>query len=167
MLFPEPSAADGHPVNPTPIFLSGEKRQAVRTSTLIPPVKKIEMVNKECNRFQLQDYLYVTSNLYSATELTPSRSKYSFDLGEGLDDAAVSLLIKHGLGSRFPTVCDAWLSRDAESKESARKCTFEGKQSVDEQLKNDRPFLEDTLAREVTRRILDAYPYASLFKFHL
>lgn len=60
MLFPEPSVSDGHPVASMPVFLSGEKRQAVYTSTPIPPVKTVEKVNKECNHFQLQSYLYVT-----------------------------------------------------------------------------------------------------------
>ena len=61
MLFPEPSVAEGQPTNFVPVFLSGEKRQAVRTSVLIPPAKKVEKFNGECNRTQLQNYLYVSS----------------------------------------------------------------------------------------------------------
>jgi len=166
MLFPEHSAAGGYPTDLMPIFLSGEKRQAVRTSTLIPPVKMVKRVNEECNSVQLRNYLYVISHLYNTTELTPSSSKYSIDLGEDLDDAAVALLIEHGLGSRFPTACAAWKSRNAKSKETSWRGVSEEKRRIDEQLKNDRSLLEDTLAREITRRILDAYPYVSLSKFH-
>ena len=60
MLFPEPSVAEGHPTNSTPVFLSGEKKQAVRTSTPIPPVKNVEWIKKECSAVRLRDYLYVT-----------------------------------------------------------------------------------------------------------
>jgi len=60
MLFPEPSSAEEHPMSSTPVFLSGEKKQAVRTSTLIPPVKKVERVKRECSAVLLRDYLYVT-----------------------------------------------------------------------------------------------------------
>jgi len=60
MLFPEPSGAEGHSMNSAPVFLSGEKMQAVCTSTHIPPVKKVERVNRECSAVQLRDYLYVT-----------------------------------------------------------------------------------------------------------
>jgi len=154
-------------MNLMPIFLSGEKRQAVRTSTFIPPVKTVGKVSKECNSVQLRNYLYVTSHLYNTKELTLSSSKYSIDLSEDLDDAAVALLIEHGLGSRFPTACDAWRSRNAKSKDSRWKSITEEKRRIDEQLKNDRPLLEDTFAREIKRRILDEYPYVSLSKFHL
>jgi len=41
MLFPEPSVAEGHSTTSAPVFLSGEKRQAVRTSTPIPPVTQL------------------------------------------------------------------------------------------------------------------------------
>ena len=166
MLFPEPNVAEGHPMNSVPVFLSGEKRQAVRTSTPIPPVKTVEKVKKDCNNIQLQNYLYVTFHLCDTVELTPSRSKYSVDLSKDLDDAAVSLLIEHGLGSRFSTVCHAWKTRNAENKEAARKSIFEGKQRVDEELKNSQPQLEDMLAREVSRRILDTYPYVFLRFVH-
>jgi hypothetical protein len=98
---------------------------------------------------------------------TPPRSKYSIGLGEDLDDAAVSLLIKQGLGSRFSTLCDAWKSRNAESEGTAQKSIFEEKRRVDEQLKNDQPLLEDTLARGIISRILDKYPYVLLSKFHM
>jgi hypothetical protein len=153
-------------MNPTPVFLSGEKRQAVHTSTLIPPVKTVEKVKQDCNHIRLQTYLYVISHLYGTIKLTPSRSKHPIDLSKDLDDAAVSLLIEHGLGSRFPTACDAWRSRNTESKKATWKSISEGKRRVDEELKNDQPLLEDALAKEVTRRILDACPYVSLTKFH-
>ena len=60
MLFPEPSVAGGPPTNSAPVFLSGEKRQAVRTSTPIPPVKNVERIDKEYSAVRLRDYLYVT-----------------------------------------------------------------------------------------------------------
>jgi len=97
----------------------------------------------------------------------PIRSKYSIDLSEDLDDAAVSLLIEHGLGRRFPTVCGAWRSRNSENEEASRKRISEEKRRVDEQLREDRPKLEDGLSREMIRRILDAYPYVLLHGFHL
>lgn len=166
MLFPQPSVAEGQSTNSAPVFLSGEKRQAVRTSTPIPPVKTVEKVNKECNLIQLQNYLYVTFHLCNTTELTPSRSKYFVDLSEDLDDASVSLLVQHGLGNKFPTACSTWKSRNAKSKETTQKSFLEGKQRVDEELKKDRPVLENTLAKEVTRTILHAYPCVSISKFH-
>ena len=167
MLFPEPSALEGRPTNPMPAFLSGEKRQAIRTSTFIPPKKTVERASGTCYPTQLRNYLYVASYLYNTNDLTPPRSKYSIGLGEDLDDAAVSLLIKQGLGSRFPTPCDAWKSRNAESEKTAQKSIFEEKRRVDEQLKSDQPLLEDTLARGVISRILDKYPYVLLSKFHM
>jgi len=167
MLLPEPSVADGHPVIYMPVFLSGEKRQAIRTSTPIPPAKTVEKVNKECNYTQLQNYLYATFRLCNETELTLSRSKHSIELSKDLDDTAVSLLIEHGLGKRFPDPCSAWKARNAESERIARKNITEGKQLVDVQLKNDQPLLEDILAREIAREILRAYPYVLLSKFHL
>ena len=168
MLFPEPSVAtERDPTSSVPVFLSGEKRQAVRTSTLIPPVKRVEKINRECNHTQLQNYLYVSPCPYNTTTLIPSRSKYYIDLSQDLDDTAVSLLIEHGLGKRFPTACDTWKSRNAENKEIVRKSIFEEKQRVDEILKNERPLVEDTLARGIARRILDAYPYVLSFKLHL
>lgn len=69
MLFPEPSVAKGYPTNPVPVFLLGEKRQAVRTSTLIPQVKTVEKVNRECSSVQLRDYLYVTLHLCENVDL--------------------------------------------------------------------------------------------------
>lgn len=77
---------------------------------------------------------------------------------EDLDDDLVSLLIEHGLGSRFPTPCNSWRSCTTKSKETTQKRVFEGKQRVDEQLNNDQPLLEDTLAWEMVKRILDACP---------
>lgn len=77
---------------------------------------------------------------------------------EDLDDNLVSLLIKHGLGSRFPTPCNSWRLYTTKSKETTQKHIFEGKQRVDEQLNNDRPLLEDTLARGMVKKILDACP---------
>jgi len=77
---------------------------------------------------------------------------------EDLDDALVSLLIEHGLGSRFPAPCNSWKLHTTQSKETTQKCIFEGRQLVDEQLNNDQLLLEDTLLREVVKRILDACP---------
>ena len=159
MLFPESSVTEGQPAKFMPVFLFGEKRQAVRTSTLIPPAKRVEKINRDCNRTHFQNFLYVSC--YSRNiKLILSRSKYYIDLNRDLDDVAVSLLIENGLGKRFPVPCDAWRSRSAENKETLRKSIFEEKRRVDEQLKNDQPLLEDTLAKEVIRRIIDAYPYA-------
>ena len=81
------------------------------------------------------------------------------DLSKDLDDAAVAVLIDHGLGNRFPAPCVSWRSSSAKNKEATQKCIYEGKRQVDEQLKNDRLSLENTLAREMVRRILDACPY--------
>jgi len=70
-LFPEPSIADGPQNNSVPVFLVGEKRQAVYTSTHIPQVKTVEKVSRECSSVRLRDYLYVIVlcvtmwNLYS------------------------------------------------------------------------------------------------------
>ena len=167
MLFLESSLAEGQPATFTPMFLSGEKRQAILTSTLIPPVKKVEKINRECNRTNLQNYLYVFYYPCIITKLILSRSKYSIDLNQDLDDVAVSLLIEHGLGKRFPSACDAWRTRNAKNKETIQKDIYKEKQYVDEQLKNDQPLLENMLAREMARRIMDEYPYALLPKFHL
>lgn len=49
-------------------FLSGEKRQAVRTHTLVPPSKRVFEINGECNHIQLQNYLYVPSYLHKTTK---------------------------------------------------------------------------------------------------
>ena len=163
MLFPEPIVAEGLPTTPAPVFLSGEKRQAVRTSTPVPPVKTVERVNKEVNQVRLQDYLYVISHLSSTMELTPSRSKYSIELSQDLDDSAVSLLIENGLGSRFPTPCDAWKAQNTKSKEATRKTIFEKKQDINKKLKNDQSLLADTLAREITGRIQNELPYVLPF----
>lgn len=150
-----------------PVFLSGEKRQAVRTSTPIPPEKKVERVNKEWNHTLLQSHLYVTFHLCSTMKLMQPRSKYIVDLSKDLDDVEVSLLIKHGLGSRFPTACDAWKSRNIGSEETAQQRISEEKRRIDEELRNDQPWLEDILAKETTKIILDVCPYASLPKFYL
>lgn len=162
MLFPEPSVSDGHPWTSMLAFLSGEKRQAVCTSTTIPPVKIVEKVNWEYNHIQLQNCLYVTFCLCYATELTPSRSKYSIDLSKDLDDTAVSLLIKHGLGKRFPDPCSAWKAQNFESGRITQKTIAEKKQFVDAQLKNDQPQLDDTLARGIVKEILNTYWYVLL-----
>jgi len=46
-----------------PVFLFGEKRQAVRTSTYIPPAEAVEKVKENCNPVRLRDYMWVTSSL--------------------------------------------------------------------------------------------------------
>jgi len=142
MLFPEPSVVEGLAAMTTPVFLSGEKRQAVYTTTSIRPEKKTEKFNKEVNRVLLNDYL----------------SKYYIELSQDLDDAVVLLLVENGLRERFPAICDAWKSQLYESKATARKCVLEKKKCLDEEIKNDKSLLEDTLAKEVTRKILKAYP---------
>ena len=167
MLFPGPIAAEGHQTRPMPVFLSGEQKQAVYTSTLIPPAEIVEKVNKEINQVQLQNYLYVTSHLSNPVKLTPSRSKYFIELSRDLDDPAVLLLVENGLRHRFPAACDAWKARNTESKEVAQKSISEKRQIVNQQLKDDQPLLEYTLAREITRKILDANLYVLLFEFHL
>ena len=63
ILFPKSSLAEGQLTTLTPMFLFGEKRQAVLTSTLIPPVKRVEKINRECNRINFQNYLYVSCYL--------------------------------------------------------------------------------------------------------
>lgn len=136
--------------------------QAVLTSTLIPPKRRGEKFNKEINYLQLNEYLYVTIQLYDSLKLTLPRSKYSIELSQDLDDTAVSLLIENGLKNRFSTACATWESQNSESKEIARKSSVEGKKSVDEDLRREQPLLEDILAREMIRRILEAYPYVSL-----
>jgi len=90
--------------------------------------------------------------------LIPQRSKYLIDLSNELDDASVSVLIEHGLGNRFPAPCNSWRSCNAKTKEATRKSIYEGKQQVDEQLKSDKFLLEDTLTKEMMRRILDVCP---------
>ena len=167
MLFLEPTVAEGQPTNHVPVFLSGERRQAVYTSTLIGPVKTVDKLKKEVNRVQLQDYLYVTSHLSSPMKLTPLRSKYSIELDQDLDDSAVSLLVENGLKRRFPDAYHAWEIRNTESKKTAQKSVFENKLNVDKHLRDDQPLLEDALTREITRRILDSYPYVLLFEFYL
>ena len=99
--------------------------------------------------------------------LTPQRSKYLIDLSNDLDDAAVFILIDHGLGNRFPAPCISWRSHNAKSRETTQRAIQEGKRQVDDQLKNDRSLLEDILTREMMRRILDACPYVTLAGFHL
>jgi hypothetical protein len=98
-------------------------------------------------------------------KLTLSRSKYSVDLSQDLDDAAVSLLVENGLNSRFPAACEVWKSRNAESRATTKKSIIEKRKDVDEQLKMDQTLLEGTLAREIVRRILEKYPYVLLFQF--
>jgi len=71
MLFSEPSIGEGHPTNSVPVFLLGEKRQAVRTSTPIPQVKSVEKIKRECSSVRLRDYLYVTFHLCNNVELMP------------------------------------------------------------------------------------------------
>ena len=169
MLFLESSTAEECPTMPAPMFLFGEKKQAICTSTYIRPERKVLRVNEECSRVRLEDYLYVTCLLCGVVMLTPSmsRSKYIVELGEGLDDIEVSLLIENGLKKRFPVACATWKSQTSESKETAWKQVVEKKKQVDEELVNDKPLLEDTLAREVVRRICEAYPYVLLFLFYL
>ena len=165
MLFPEPIVAEGHPTHP--MFLSGEQKQAVCTSTCIPPMKTVKKVKEEVYRAQLKNYLYVIFHLSNPMKLTPSRSKYSIELSQDLDDSAVSLLVENGLCDRFPAACNAWKAQNTKSKVVAQQSVFEKKKLVDKVLKNDQPLLEATLAREIGMRILDAYPYVLLFKFHL
>lgn len=167
MLFPESVAAGGRSTNPALVFLSGEMKQAVRTSTLIPPMEKVEEIKKEVNRARLQDYLYVTSHVPNPVKLMPSRSKHSIELSRDLDDDAVSLLVENGLQRRFSIACDAWKTRNTNSKEIAQKDVSENRKLVDKQLKDDQPLLEATLAREMMRKFLDVYPYVLLFEFYL
>ena len=167
MLFPVHTVTEGPSTDPAPVFLSGEKKQAVHTSTLIPPVKTVGRVNKEVNQLVLQNYLYVTSHLSSAIKLISSRSSHFIELSQDLDDAAVFLLVENGLGKRFPTACDAWKAQLTTSKDTTWKSICEGKQGVDKKLKDDQPLLEDALAREIAKRIVDAYPYVLPFEFHL
>ena len=68
---------------------------------------------------------------------------------------------------KFPAACDTWKSRISESKEATQKCISEKKKRVDEELSNGKSLLEDSLAREVTRRVSEAYPYVLLSRFHL
>lgn len=151
--------AEGHPTIPVPVFLSGERRQAVYTSTFIAPVKTVGEVKKEVNQVQLRDYLYVTSHLSSTMKLTPLRFNYSVELSQDLDDSAISHLIEGGLKSRFPNACDAWKDQNTKNTETVQKSVFEKKKLVDKQLKDDQPLLEDALAREIIRRTMVAYPY--------
>jgi len=117
--------------------------------------------------FPAAELLVCHFHLYNPTKLTPSRSNHSIDLSKDLDDAAVSLLIEHGLGKRFPDPCGAWKAQNYESEAITQKKIAEGKRYVDEQLKNDQPLLEDILAREIAREILDKYPYVLLPELHL
>lgn len=142
-----------------PGFLSGEKRQAICTSTFISPEKRVGKINGECNRTQLQNYLYALSYPHNTTKLTLPRSKYYISLSQDLDDNAVSLLIENGLSGRFSTACNAWKFRNAESKEATQRSISEEKLHIDEQLKGNLPLLEDTLTKEITRRILEIHGY--------
>lgn len=161
MLFPEHDVAEGKQRNPVPVFLSGEKKQAVYISTLIPPASKV------VGQVQLQNYLYVTSYLLGPMKLTPLRSKHSIELSRDLDDSAIFLLVENGFHDRFPVACDAWKARNTNSREIAQKSVYENRQLVDEQLKCDQPLLEGVLAREITRRISDACPYVLPFESYL
>ena len=160
-----PGAVEGHSTVPMPAFLSGERRQAVLTSKLIPPRSRVENVDREINYPQLNEYLYVTIQLYDSLKLTLPRSKYFIKLNQDLDDTAVFLLIESGLENRFPTACATWKSQNSKSKEIAQVSAVERKKSVDEELRRSKPLLEDILAREMIRRILEAYPYVSLTQF--
>ena len=164
-LFPEPAVAGGQPTNA--VFLSGERKQAIRTSTLIPPRKKVAEFNKEIPQVQLQNILYVTYYLSGVMKLTPLRTERFIELSRDLDDTAVFLLIENGLGTKFPTVCEAWKVQNAKNKEVTRKNVSEGKQLVDQQLKDGQPLLEDMLTGEIIRRILDTSPYVIQPEFHL
>ena len=135
--------------------------QAVLTSTLIPPKRRSDKFNKEINYPKLNEYLYVAIQLYYSLKLTLLRSKYSIELSQDLDDTAVSLLIESGLKNRFSIACATWESQNSESKEITRRSIVERKKSADEELRRDQPLLEDILAREIIRRILEAYPYVS------
>lgn len=159
MLFPEAGVVEGHPSMSVPVFLSGEKRQAVCTSTVIPPVKKVVKVDGDITQVLLNDYLYVIPKLYNAMMPTLSRSNYPINLSRDLDDAAVSLLINNGLRKRFPTPCDTWRSHNFESKETTQKTILEKKKHVDEELRESKHLLEDTLAQEITKKVLGAYLY--------
>ena len=157
MLFLEPTVAGDQQANA--VFLSGERKQAIRTSAPVPPAKKVDRVNKEIFQLQLKSVLYVTYYLSDVTKLTPLRTKYHIELSRDLDDAAVSLLIENGLGMKFPTACDTWKAQNAENKEVTRNSISEGKRLVDKQLNDDKPLVEDVLTREIIRRILGAFPY--------
>lgn len=167
MLFPESGDAEEHSLMPAPVFLSGEKRQAIYTTAYIRPEKKVDNVNKELNQTVLNNYLYVTCSLCNVMILTLSRSKYYIELSQDLDDAAVSLLIENGLKKRFPAACDTWKFRTSESRETSKKCVVEGKHRVEEELNHGKSVLEDILGREVARRISEAYPCVFLSWFHL
>jgi len=161
MLFPEHIVTGGQLTNPVPVFLSGEKKQAIYTSTLTLPASKV------VNRVQLQNYLYVTSHLSSPMKLTPSRFKHSIELSQDLDDSALLILVENGLHNRFPAACDAWKARNTNSREIAQNSVSENRQLVDEQLKDDKPLLEGALARKIARQILGACPYVLPFESYL
>ena len=155
MLFFETSIGGEHPA--TPVFLSGEKRQAVYTSILIPPKKGVKKIDK-VNRVQLRDYLYVLSQ-YIVIKLTLSRSTHVVDFSQDLDDDAVSFLIENGLKDRFPNACDAWKSRNSENQGNLQESTNEKKAFIDKELEKDKPSLEGTLASEMIRRFVEEYPW--------
>ena len=165
MLFPEPTGSGDQ--QPNVVFLSGERKQAIRTSARIPPTKTVANVNKEIYQAALKNFLYVTYRLSDVMKLKPLSTKHSVELSRNLDDAAVSLLIENGLDMKFPAACDAWKAQNAKNNEVTRKSAFEGKQHVDEQLKDDRPLLENMLTREIIRRILNVSPYVMLSEFCL
>ena len=68
-IFPKPSVAGKRLTGPMPVFLSGEKKQAVRTSILTPPAKRVEKIYGEYNHTQLRNYLYDSSSLCGTTKL--------------------------------------------------------------------------------------------------
>lgn len=158
MLFHEPSLVEGCSTMSTPMFLSGEKRQAVYTLSLIGPEKRVIEINEVVDSISLNNYLYVNCPLSDVAILTTSRSKFSIELDEDLNDAAVSLLIENGLKKRFPAACEVWKCRTSKSRETAQKCMFEKKKRIDEELGKDKSLLEDSLGREVARRILKVCP---------
>ena len=66
-IFPKPNTTEGPLGGPTLRFLSGEKRQAICTSTLIPPVEVVKKINGVYNHTQLRNYLYVPSYPHNTT----------------------------------------------------------------------------------------------------
>lgn len=96
---------------------------------------------------------------YLTVKLTLPRSTCFIDLSRDLDDEAVSLLIDNGLKNRFSAACDTWKLNNIKSKETTQKAIAEKKRQVDEDLRSSKSLLEGTLSREITRRIMEAYPY--------
>lgn len=165
MLFPKPTVTGDQQTNA--VFLSGERKQAIRTSALIPPTKRVDEINKDIFQAQLKNVLYVIYYVFDVTKLMPLRTKYSIELSRDLDDAAVSLLIENGLDMKFPTICDTWKTQNAKNKEMTRKSVFEGKQLADKRLNDDKPLVENALTREIITRILGISSYVILSEFCL